>query len=149
MDNYNEHVPKPEQVRNKKRRWLAPVLFGVIIGVLLTIIVVPIIMHFNFPSDRIEEASENPNDQESSQNRSSNTNRFVTVDVTTQITEVVEEVSPAVVGVTNIQRQADFWSQQNENEAGTGSGVIYKKEDGYAFVVTNQHVIEGADTVEV
>ena len=34
-------------------------------------------------------------------------------------------------------------------EAGTGSGVIYKKADGKAFIVTNNHVIEGASQLEV
>lgn len=55
-------------------------------------------------------------------------NSTVNVDVNTQITDVVEKVSPAVVGVVNLQRQGDFWQQQQEDqEAGTGSGVIYKK----------------------
>ena len=34
-------------------------------------------------------------------------------------------------------------------EGGTGSGVIYKKADGKAYIVTNNHVIEGADQLEV
>ena len=29
-------------------------------------------------------------------------------------------------------------------EAGTGSGVVYKKDGGKAYIVTNNHVIEGA-----
>jgi len=70
--------------------------------------------------------------------------------VSTQITEIVEEVSPAVVGVTNIQRRADFWQQgETDSEAGTGSGVIYKKDDDYAYIVTNHHVVDKADMIEV
>ena len=76
-------------------------------------------------------------------------NTSVQVDVSTQITDVVEEVTPAVVGVTNIQQETNYWHQSGEIEAGTGSGVIYKLEDGTAYVVTNHHVIQGADTVEV
>src|SRR5699024_6958572 len=34
-------------------------------------------------------------------------------------------------------------------EAGTGSGIIYKKENGNAYVVTNQHVVDGAENVEI
>ncbi|WP_047983173.1 S1C family serine protease [Ornithinibacillus californiensis] len=56
------------------------------------------------------------------------------------------EVSEAVVGVTNLQRQS-IWT--NSQEAGTGSGIIYKKEDGKAYVVTNHHVVDGAEQVEV
>jgi len=73
----------------------------------------------------------------------------VSVDVSTQITDIVEEVSPAVVGVTNIQNRADFWQQGEASEAGTGSGVIYKKEGDYAYIVTNHHVVEQADRLEV
>ncbi|MUV37911.1 Peptidase Do [Lentibacillus sp. JNUCC-1] len=35
------------------------------------------------------------------------------------------------------------------SEAGTGSGVIYKQEGDTVYIVTNHHVIEGADTVEI
>ncbi|WP_010098161.1 S1C family serine protease [Ornithinibacillus scapharcae] len=56
------------------------------------------------------------------------------------------EVSEAVVGVTNLQRQS-IWT--DSQEAGTGSGIIYKKEDGKAYVVTNHHVVNGAEQVEV
>ncbi|GGA84494.1 S1C family serine protease [Ornithinibacillus halotolerans] len=56
------------------------------------------------------------------------------------------EVSEAVVGVTNLQKQS-IWT--DSQEAGTGSGIIYKKEDGKAYVVTNHHVVSGAEQVEV
>jgi serine protease Do len=56
------------------------------------------------------------------------------------------EVAEAVVGVTNLQKQS-IWT--NSQEAGTGSGIIYKKEDGKAYVVTNHHVVNGAEQVEV
>lgn len=48
----------------------------------------------------------------------------VSVDVNSAITDIVDEVSDAVVGVVNLQ-EAGFWSETGE--AGTGSGVIYKK----------------------
>lgn len=76
----------------------------------------------------------------------------VSVDITTDVTEAVEIAADAVVGVTNLQAAGDFWSQQSpqqEQEAGTGSGVIYKNENGTAHVVTNHHVIDGATGIEV
>ncbi|MBM7571108.1 S1C family serine protease [Aquibacillus albus] len=62
------------------------------------------------------------------------------------LTSTLEKVSDAVVGVANIQ-QAGLWTEARE--AGAGSGVIYKKENGKAYVVTNNHVVEGASEVEV
>ncbi|MCA1020533.1 trypsin-like peptidase domain-containing protein [Halobacillus litoralis] len=78
--------------------------------------------------------------------------KSVSVDVTTQITDVVDQVTPTVVGVVNLQTRENFWQEGAEDssqQAGVGSGVIYKKEDGTAYVVTNNHVIEGASEIEV
>ncbi|WP_174615190.1 S1C family serine protease [Virgibacillus ihumii] len=138
-----DYVPKPK----KERRWLVPVLSGIIIGMIIVLAALPGILQ----SGILPETWVNSNqtaDSGTDGNGIGSTD-YVSVDVSTQITEMVDEVSKAVVGVINIQRQGDFWEQQENDQAGTGSGVIYKKEDGYAFVITNHHVIEGADTVEV
>ncbi|UFT99781.1 S1C family serine protease [Radiobacillus kanasensis] len=60
--------------------------------------------------------------------------------------QAIEQNSEAVVGVSNIQ-EASLWSESQAT--GTGSGVIYKEEDGKAYVVTNYHVVEGANELEV
>src|SRR5699024_7334813 len=52
----------------------------------------------------------------------------------------------AIVGVINKQQQ-NIW--ENGEDAGSGSGIIYKKEDGKAYVVTNNHVVQNAKQVEV
>ncbi len=66
------------------------------------------------------------------------------------LVSVVNKVSAAVVGVNNIQQQTNPFSGDTQTqEAGTGSGVIFKKENGKAYVVTNNHVIDGASKVEV
>lgn len=134
-DDHNLYQPYPEQ---KRRSWLVPLLLGIVIGILLVFVANSDIN--NSVKDEENESEDNVSEQDKN---------YVNFDVTTQITEIVEEVSPAVVGVTNIQLQSDFWQQQDGNEAGTGSGVIYRTDDDYAYVVTNHHVIEGADTVEV
>lgn len=73
----------------------------------------------------------------------------INVDIATQVTDIVARVTPAVVGVENIQtRSFNFWDQA-VYDGGTGSGVIYRKNDDRAFIVTNHHVIEGADQIEV
>ncbi|MBM7551902.1 S1C family serine protease [Thalassobacillus pellis] len=62
-----------------------------------------------------------------------------------EVTQAIKEVSGAVVGVTNLQQG----NQSLAQKSGTGSGVIYKKENGKAYVVTNHHVIENAGKLEV
>lgn len=71
------------------------------------------------------------------------------LDITTDVTKAVEAASDAVVGVSNLQAGGDFFSQSQEQAVGTGSGVIYKSEGDVAYVVTNQHVIDGASGIEV
>ncbi|MCL6587467.1 MAG: trypsin-like peptidase domain-containing protein [Anoxybacillus sp.] len=73
-----------------------------------------------------------------------------TASITNNMIDAINQVSDAVVGVVNIQKQTDFFSgSSSEQEAGTGSGVIFKKEGNSAYIVTNNHVIEGANKVEV
>lgn len=78
------------------------------------------------------------------------TTQQVSLDVNTDTTKAVSKTADAVVGITNIQA-ANFWSEDDSTEqaAGTGSGVIYRKSGGNAFVVTNHHVVEGATRLEV
>lgn len=73
--------------------------------------------------------------------------------VTTDVTKIVDATSAAVVGVTNLQAAQQNPFMQNTGgepqEAGVGSGVIYKIEGDSAYIVTNNHVVEGADQVAV
>ena len=60
--------------------------------------------------------------------------------------EISKKVGPAVVGITSkIQSTMSFFNTPMESE-GTGSGIIISS-DGY--IVTNNHVIEGASSVSV
>lgn len=73
----------------------------------------------------------------------------------TEITKVVAEVKNAVVSVINKQstsRNNLYGTQQTGGELATaseGSGVIYKNENGYAYIVTNYHVIAKSQELEV
>ena len=73
----------------------------------------------------------------------------------TEITKVVAEVKNAVVSVINKQatsRNNVYGTQQTGGELATaseGSGVIYKNEGGYAYIVTNYHVIAKSQELEV
>ncbi len=69
--------------------------------------------------------------------------------VTTDVTETVDATGDAVVGVSNLQAGNNPFAQTSTQEAGAGSGVIYKKQGDTAFVVTNHHVVEGAKEVVV
>ncbi|XMB86694.1 trypsin-like peptidase domain-containing protein [Mycoplasmatota bacterium WC44] len=62
-------------------------------------------------------------------------------DLNQLMTTLIKNVDKSVIGVANFDAL---------NQAiGTGSGVIYKYEDGYYYAITNNHVIEGGFTYKV
>lgn len=74
----------------------------------------------------------------------------VSVEVTTDVTGIVEKVADSVVGVTNLKLVRDIWSSsQMTKETGSGSGVIYKEQGDKAYIVTNHHVVEDAEELEI
>lgn len=72
----------------------------------------------------------------------------ISVNVDTATVRAVEKVENSVVGVINIRRSANWMNQENV-ESGEGSGVIFEKKNGKAHIITNYHVIDGADKLEV
>ncbi|MFN2291449.1 MAG: S1C family serine protease [Anaerolineae bacterium] len=62
------------------------------------------------------------------------------------IYQVVEEVKPAVVQVTNEQVGLAGFGQSTAIPVGVGSGIIY---DAQGYVLTNNHVVEGASKIIV
>lgn len=62
------------------------------------------------------------------------------------VTNAVAQAQPAVVTVNNF---ASNGFSNESVEAGVGSGVIYKKDGDTAFIVTNHHVVNGADKLTV
>ncbi|MDG4514235.1 trypsin-like peptidase domain-containing protein [Streptococcus suis] len=76
----------------------------------------------------------------------------------TSTTQAVEKVQDAVVSVINYQTQSSnslssiFGNIESSDElavAGEGSGVIYKKDGDTAYIVTNNHVISGAEKIDI
>jgi len=92
-----------------------------------------------------------------------------TYKTTTDVTKAVQKVQGAVVSVINLQSaqqssSGDLWNSifgGSESESGDsstsgeltpaseGSGVIYKKSGSDAYVVTNNHVVEGQQGLEI
>lgn len=66
------------------------------------------------------------------------------------IVQAVRQVTPAVFGVVNYAAVSDFFTQRTKLQpAGVGTGVLFSKNGRNGFVVTNNHVVEGASKVEL
>lgn len=139
-DDHYEHV-RQKQKGNGGGTFLAG-LVGAILGGMLVIVAIPSLVKWDVLPYSLEQTEE----KQTTVTEQPKVDKSVAVDVVTQVTKAVNKVSNAVVGIVNIQ-EASFWSEGGE--AGTGSGVIYKKEGNKAYIVTNHHVVEGASRVEV
>lgn len=74
----------------------------------------------------------------------------VSVKVETGTIDAVKKVENAVVGVINIGRTRNIWFNNAQDvEQGEGSGVIFEKKGGKAHIITNYHVIDQAQKLEV
>ena len=70
----------------------------------------------------------------------SNVNKNVTITSDDSINESIQKVYDSVVVVNNYR---------NGRLAGYGSGFIYKKDDKYGYIMTNNHVVEGATEIKI
>ncbi|MDJ0330181.1 trypsin-like peptidase domain-containing protein [Planococcus sp. S3-L1] len=139
MGYYNSTEPK-----GNKKGYFASSFTGLLAGALLVGVILPSVTDG-------EVAGTEPTSTSQEVSGLQTTSSVVTSDVT----KVVENTTDAVVGVSNLQvaQQDPFAAQTSEKEqsqeAGVGSGVIYKKDGDTAYVVTNNHVVEGAEKVKV
>lgn len=71
--------------------------------------------------------------------------------VTSDYTKVVERVMPAMVSILNTYTEKmSYWGQTytQESQAG-GSGIIIAENETELLIATNNHVVEGADKLDV
>ena len=70
----------------------------------------------------------------------------------TELTKVVDKVMPSIVSVYNdfTEEVQNFYGQTFTRQGeSTGSGIIIGKTDNELLIVTNNHVVEGADHLRV
>ncbi|WP_057913965.1 S1C family serine protease [Peribacillus muralis] len=154
MEDYksNEQVRMKQDGKKGKSLWMTSLVSGMIASVVTSSV-------FMFGGDFVDQGKNSVDD--SAQTASVQKDGGVTPQKLSTSTDskdranMVESASKSIVGVVNLQEtqnQNPFQQQSTENEkveTGTGSGVIYKKENGKAYIITNNHVIEGAKEVEI
>lgn len=159
MSPLEERLKREEEEKQKRKKksggskigYFVSGLSGVIIGALLIWLLAPGILGTNTENNSTENSAV-----------SSGITQNATV-VSSDIVSAVDKASDAVVGISNYQvaqntyndwfGQGGFTQQEQSDdelqEAGTGSGVIYKIEGNEAFIITNHHVIENAEKLEI
>lgn len=158
MDNQKQPERRPGGIKNSSTKIVITSLIagmlggGVVIG-----------------GNNVYQAWQNNQDNQDNQalNSSSKNAGGVKVQKTTaeenSATNAFNKISGAVVSVINLQRQstkgnsldAIFGPDQGSKKGGTlqtaseGSGVVFKEADGVAYIVTNNHVVQGSNALQV
>src|SRR5699024_8705687 len=131
------------ELKSKKNRSLfRHFLSATVGGIISALTVILLFINGVIPLDQDQTNSPNKSEEQAKQE----VVQTVSSDDEEEISSNIEEVSKAVVGVINLQKQ-NIWTP--DEEAGTGSGIIYKKENGKAYIVTNHHVVKNAENLEI
>ncbi|ABV63606.1 MULTISPECIES: S1C family serine protease [Bacillus] len=131
--------------KKRKAAWLSPILGG-IIGGGLVLGITPLL-----PQSQDTAAN---NQTQTASSEPATSENFSTKQITnaTNVSDMVEDLEPTIVGVSNYQTTQNSFGlsgDSTEAEAGTGSGVIFKKDGKKAYIITNNHVVEGANKLKV
>ncbi|KAA6453178.1 S1C family serine protease [Bacillus swezeyi] len=151
----NQALKQAEQ-QKRKLSWMTPIISGIIGGSL--VLGVTAYQHSNDETVNSSVQTETNQTAHSSSTENAAKTENLSSTSSSDVSAMVENLSPAIVGISNYQKQTEnamfgFESSSNngseEEETGTGSGVIYKKANGKAYIITNNHVVEGANKLTV
>lgn len=147
----NEDMEQQPKKKRKMPKWVLLVVAAVAFGVIasatffVTNAIVGKVTGTSSTGQSIEEKSSVPDSSSVKLNQSSST-------VTSDVSGIVDQTMPSVVAITNmsVQEVQSFFGgvQQQESES-CGSGIIVGKNDTELLIVTNNHVVEGAQTLTV
>lgn len=141
-------APKDKKPKSKLKGFLSMVAAGAV-GSVLTMTVIPQTDFFHDYYQPVAEGSENVAGA-ATQGNEVNIMPTSTNNSSASVADIVDQTASAIVGIINRQQQNNPFSRTSEVvESGSGSGVIFKKTDDVAYIVTNNHVIEGASEIEV
>ncbi len=76
-------------------------------------------------------------------------------DNATFATDIYNSYASSVVSVVNLKQISirDFfgntYTTDEQVQQGVGSGFIYKKDNGYYYALTNNHVVDGSDSINI
>ena len=136
----NSSTPQQQPSQRKpKMKFVATAslcLISAVIGGLTTVAVVPYI----YPTSTLSQ-------MQTSNSSFAQVSNPTATETTYPVAQIAKNVGPAVVGVSNFQTGRNSPGNAAAQEVGSGSGFIVDAQKGY--IVTNNHVIDGAQKISV
>ena len=146
---------RPEGSRQKNGgRAAAKVLIVTGLAILFGVVASAVFLTSNIIGSRILGLERTPDAQTASGSAADNgtvLSRSSSV-VTSDVSGVVEKVMPSIVSITSMsveEVQSFFGGTYQKQSAGAGTGIIIGENDSELLIVTNNHVVEGSDTLTV
>lgn len=152
-DNDYINEPSGQEPQNKKRK--VPKLFVTISLALVFGLVGGVVFQAtSFMTAKLfgNQSGSNKTEQSQSVSNAQLTQTSNTSTVVSDVSAVVKEVKPSVVSITNmsLQQVQNFFGGVSEQEVeSSGSGIIVSKNDEELLIVTNNHVVDGSNTLTV
>ncbi len=141
MGFYQSGRPKQQEGKGTAWRWIGAMVLSGLVGAGATLAVTPVIVR--------NMTNQLPNNNSLSTGQSNNSTSAaptsaVNVNISDGITQVVKKVEPDVVAVVNYTTTSNFFTQQTQvQESDIGSGVYFYHKGNNAYIVTNNHVVQG------
>ena len=151
----NNRVEFKNSAKKKKRnvKGFASMVAAGVVGSVLTLTVLPYTDYMENFSSNVESQSIGTIQQNTKTEANTVTAQPTSAKSSSSIADTVEQLSKTIVGIVNYQQQQSrgfYGSNSSQSvESGTGSGVIFQKNNDTAYIVTNNHVVEGATKLEV
>lgn len=132
--------------KNKKPSFLKTGIIAILLGAVIgTSAGAALPYYSNKLLDKVQESKIEADTLDADTN--SNVNK--TMDEASQNTvDIIKKVKPSVACITSVVQGVDFFNRAYESE-GSGSGIVFYKDNINAYIVTNNHVIEGASRVTI
>lgn len=153
-NNTNQHPTQTTQPSKKRFKpkfpWFKTIIVALVAGIIGALIVLGVgrLMESTVLDNGGSDVNEASNHNSGGNTLDGKSDKYDSVN------QMINDVSPAIVGVINMQKAQNLndllkGKSNKSQEAGVGSGVIYQKNNGSAYIVTNNHVIDGASEIKV
>ena len=138
---------KPKKPKKNAPKWLKTVCLAVVFGVVASVA----FQASNYIGSKLFGTSPaKTEDAKAVESTKISTNSNSTVN--SEIADIAENCMPSVVSITNLsvqQVQNFFGGIQEQESKSAGSGIIISQTDEELLIVTNNHVVEGYDSLTV
>ena len=149
---------KPKKEHPKLKKFLCVVALAVVFGLVSGVVFqgTSYLVSQRFQTENTEETSETSEEATATSLKSGDevldSTSISTATTVTDVSDIVDNVMPAIVQVTNmsIVEYRNWFGESYEKEyESAGSGIIIKQDSDYIYIVTNNHVVEGASSLTI